>query len=337
MTRLLKFSKSTEAPSLPDYDEHRLGDGASEKESGASSKPAEGKKSSFRNRRESQAIRRSRLVASRRKKTPEVIEPKPEPQQEQPAPKASAGLEQDIQKLEQRLEYMEQANRVYLDALELAMSFGDFQESINKMQEPDVILSETKARAWKLIEFDVQSMFLMQEENSNFSLSHCDPEEMQEQVLKEFEMLIDDGIIAMSINDNRPIMLASSDNEYQLLVHVMATSSRVRGMFLGMIKSGEADIPEVLLSLLSILLASSANALESYELYGLIRQQKSKLEELLRQRNGELTGLQDEMDIKVQKNLQQMQAEVDKAREEVVVANMALTWFRDHCLLREDE
>jgi len=337
MTRLLKFSKTSEAPVLPDYDDHRVGDGVSEKDSGASSKPSERKKSSFRNRRESQSIRRSRLVASRRKKIPEAIESKSEPQHRQPAPKVPTGLEQEIQKLEQRVEYLEQANRIYLDALELAISFGDFQESINKMQEPDVILSETRARAFKLIQFDVQSMFLMQGEDSDFSLALCDTEEMQEQVLKEFEMLIDDGIIAMSINDKRPIMLASSDKEYQLLVHVMATSSRVRGMFLGMIKSGEAEIPEVLLSLLSILLTSSANALESYELYGVIREQKSKLEELLRQRSGELTGLQDEMDIRVQKNLQQMQAEVDRAREEVVSANMALTWFRDHCLIREDE
>jgi len=338
MTRLLKFSKSTEAFSLPDHDEHRPGDDAPEKKSGASTRPADGKKSSSRNRRESQAIRRSRLVASQRKKAPETVEqPRPEPQQSQPAQKASTSLEQDIHKLEQRIEYLEQANRVYLDALELAMSFGDFQESINKMQEPDVILAETRDRASKLIDFDVQSMFVMQEENSNFNLSLCDPEDMQEQVLKEFEMLIDDGIIAMSINDKRPVMLSSSDNEYQLLVHVMATSSRVRGMFLGMIKSGEADIPEVLLSLLSILMASSANALESYELYGLIRQQKSKLEELLRQRSGELTGLQDEMDIRVQKNLQKMQEKVDRAKEEVMAANMAMTWFRDHSLLKEDD
>jgi len=160
---------------------------------------------------------------------------------------------------------------------------------------------------------------------------------MQEQIQQEMDKLIDEGMIAQAINEKRSLMFASSDKEYQLLVHVMATSSRVRGMFLGMIKSGEAEIPEVLLPLLSILLTSSANALESYELYGLIREQKSKLEELLRQRSGELTGLQDEMDIRVQKNLKQMQAEVDRAREEVVSANMALTWFRDHCLIREDE
>ncbi|MFO7878045.1 MAG: hypothetical protein R6U55_15825 [Desulfovermiculus sp.] len=242
-------------------------------------------------------------------------------------------LEATIQKLEQRIEYLEQSNRVYLDALELAKSFGDFQESINELREPRLILSETKSRAWKLIEFDAQAIFLMQEENSNFRLAACDPEDMKDLVLEEFEVLIEDSIVAMAINDNRPIMLSSSTKEYQLLVHVMATCSRVRGMFLGLIKSTEAEIPEVLLSLLSILLNSSANALESYELYGVIREQKNQLEELLRQKTGELNGLQDEIDIRVQKKLEQMQAELDKAQEKSSDSNIALSWFKDYCLL----
>lgn len=244
-----------------------------------------------------------------------------------------ADLEAKIEKLEQRIEYLEQSNRVYLDALELAKSFGDFQESINELGEPQLILSETKARAWKLIEFDAQAIFLMQEENSNLRLADCDPEDMNDMVLEEFEMLIEDGIIAMAINDNRPIMLSSSTKEYQLLVHVMATCSRVRGMFVGLVKSTEAEIPEVLLSLLSILLNSSANALESYELYGVIREQKNQLEELLRQKTGELNGLQDEIDIRVQKKLEQMQSELDKAQEKNSDSNMALLWFKDYCLL----
>lgn len=267
-------------------------------------------------------------MAARKKKAKKTVLP-----QQQAADLGQSGLEAKIEKLEQRVEYLEQANRVYLDALELAKSFGDFQESINEMQEPGIILSETKARAWKLIEFDVQALFLMQEENSNFRLADCDPEEWNEQVQQEFEKLIEDGIVSMAINDQRPIMLASNNKEYQLLVHVLATCSRVRGMFLGLVRSDEADIPDVLLSLLSILLNSSANALESYELYGVIREQKSKLEELLRQRTSELTDLHDELDIRVQKKLEEMQAELDKAQEQISVANMALLWFKDHSLL----
>ena len=337
MTRLLHFSKSTEAPVLPEHDDRRFVDDDSERKSQVTSKPAGGKKAVARNRKQSQAIRRSRLVAFRKMQSGEVFESQPKPQQNQLTNKGPTGLKQDVHSLEQRVKYLEEANRVYLDALELAMSFGDFQESVNRMEEPDTILSQTMDRAGQLIDFDAQAFFLMQEENSDFKLALCHPEEMQEQIQQEMDKLIDEGMIAQAINEKRSLMFASSDKEYQLLVHVMATSSRVRGMFLGMIKSGEAEIPEVLFSLLSILLASSANALESYELYGLIREQKSKLEELLRQRSAELTDLQDEIDIRVQKNLKQMQAEVDRAREEVVAANMTLSWFRDHCLFREDE
>ncbi len=329
MTRLLKFSNPRQDFSLPDHGSRQVQDDPS-----AQPGPGANKQTKLRNRTQSQAILWSRMMGLQKKRVKKSLLPK---HQEQLVPGRQKVLEEELDEVKQRAGHLEEANRLYLDALELAMTFGDFQESLNKFQDPQLIVSETMARAEKLIDFDVQSIFLMQEEDSNFRLAECDPREMTDQVKQEFDTLIDQGAVAMAINDKKPIMMASRDNDYQLLIHVLATCSRVRGMFVGMIKSGEADIPEVLLSLMSILLNSSANTLESYELYSVIREQKSKLEELLRQRTSELTDLNDEMDIRVQKKLEQMQAELDRAREEVIAADTALLWFKDHVLMTGSE
>jgi len=329
VTRLLKFANPGQNLSIPDH-------GVSQVQDDHSIQPGPGvnKQTKLLNRTQSQAILWSRMMGLQKKRVKKSFQPR---HQEQLVPGKQKVLEEELDAFKRRVENLEQTNRVYLDALELAMTFGDFQESVNKFQDPQLILSETMARAEKLIDFDVQFIFLMREEDSNFQLAECDPQEMTDQVKQEFEKLIDEGVIAMAINDKKPVMLASRDNEYQLFIHVLATCSRVRGMFVGMIKSGEADIPEVLLSLMSILLNSSANTLESFDLYSVIREQKTKLEELLRQRTSELTDLKDEMDIRVQKKLEQMQAELESAREEVVAAGAALLWFKDHVLMTSDE
>jgi len=329
VTRLLKFSNPSRDSSLADH-----GAGQVHVDPSVQPDPRVNKQTKLRNRTQSQAILWSRMMGLQKKRVKKSFLPK---HQEQFVPGKLKVLEAELEEFKKRVEYLEQANTLYLDALELAMTFGDFQESINKCQDPQLILSETVARAEKLIDFDVQSIFLMQEEDSNFRLAKCDPQEMTDQVQQEFETLIDEGVMAMAINDKKPVMLASRNNEYQILIHVLATCSRVRGMFVGMIKSEEADIPEVLLSLMSILLNSSANTLESYELYSVIREQKAKLEELLRQRTSELTDLRDEMDIRVQKKLEQMQADLDRAKEEVIVADTALLWFKDHVLMTRSE
>ncbi|UCG79860.1 MAG: hypothetical protein JSV60_07715, partial [Desulfobacterales bacterium] len=60
--------------------------------------------------------------------------------------------EDHIRYLEGRIQYLEEINRFTLDALEMAASLGDFQTSINKLQEPSVILQETRSRIQRLIQ-----------------------------------------------------------------------------------------------------------------------------------------------------------------------------------------
>lgn len=187
-------------------------------------------------------------------------------------------MEKHIHYLEKRVQYLEEVNRFTLDALEMAASLGDFQPSINKLQDSSVILDETRSRVERLIQFQAIAFFLVDEDNNDFLLANIEPKDSSSYIRDEVEFIIDNGTFAWSLREKRPVIVSSKDNEKKFILHVMATSSRIRGMFVGLLGKDKTDIPDISLSLLSIILFNSSNALESFELYNMIREINVNLE-----------------------------------------------------------
>lgn len=173
--------------------------------------------------------------------------------------------------LEQRLRHLEEQARFTLDVLEMASTLGDFQTSINKLHEPTALLEETIHRIGELIHFSASAFYLVDENSSDFALSFCVPPAFRSQLDTEVQLLIDNGVFALAVRENRPITVYSRDNQYRLVLHVLATTSRTRGMFVGVMSKGERNLSGILMSLLSIVLKHCANAIESFELYRLFR------------------------------------------------------------------
>ena len=180
--------------------------------------------------------------------------------------------------LEERIQYLEEINRFVLDALEMAASLGDFQTSINKLQEPSVILHETRSRIQRLIQFQALAFFFVDETDNDFFLASCEPEDYSSYVKNEVDFLIDNGTFAWILREKRSVIVSSKNHKRQIVLHVMATSSRVRGIFIGLLEKGKTNISDMSLSLLSIILLNSSNALESFELYKMIREINENLE-----------------------------------------------------------
>jgi len=186
--------------------------------------------------------------------------------------------ENRIHYLEERIQYLEEINRFTLDALEMAASLGDFQTNINKLQEPSVIIDETRSRIQRLIQFQALAFFLVDEADNDFFLASCEPDNYSSYVKNEVDFLIDSGTFAWTLMERRPVIVSSKNHKRQIVLHVMATSSRVRGIFIGLLEKGKGNIPDTSLSLLSIILLNSSNALESFELYKMIREISESLE-----------------------------------------------------------
>lgn len=186
--------------------------------------------------------------------------------------------------LKARLRNLEEQARFTLDVLEMASHLGDFQTSINKLHEPSLLLHEAMERVSDLVRFSAMAFYLVDESSFDFSLARCQPEDFRPVVDSELEHLIDTGVFALALRENRPITVYSRDNQHRLVLHALATTSRTRGMFVGAMPRSERNLSGVLLSLLSITLKHCANAIESFELYRLFREneakQRAKLESL---------------------------------------------------------
>lgn len=187
------------------------------------------------------------------------------------ATRAKTDSVKSIPYLEKRVRFLEKANRYTLDALEMAASLGDFQSSINKLHSAEVILQETRNRIQTLMEFESISFFLVNEQNQEFTAVHTNPESFGPYMAGEVDALVENEIFAWALREKRPVIVSTRNHRKQIILHVMTTSSRTRGMFVGLIGGETPHIPDIFLSLLSIILLSSANALESFELYRMIR------------------------------------------------------------------
>ncbi len=192
------------------------------------------------------------------------------------------------QTLNQRIQYLEEVNRLTSDALETAASLGDFQKSIISLENQDDILKETRSRVLKLIPFQISAFFLVDESTSEFYLHNNEPEEHNQYIQDEVDTLIDNGTFAWVIREKRPVIVSPKSLDRRLILHALTTTSRTRGMFVGVFKGEEKDIPHTSLSLLSIVLLNSTNALESLELYSMIKEINVNLEKKVAERTREL-------------------------------------------------
>ena len=188
------------------------------------------------------------------------------------------GLYSELEYLRKRVKYLDEANRFALDAIEMAASLGDFQQNINSLEDPAVILEETRTRIHRLVRFKATAFYLIEEESSRFYPASVQPESYSDAIRDEFSRLVNEGAFAWALRNKKPVTVPSKIEEGYIVLHVMSTSSRIRGMFMGLAGKSGSDIPDLALSLLSIILLNSSNALESHEMYKMIREISKSLE-----------------------------------------------------------
>jgi len=204
----------------------------------------------------------------------------------------------DPENLLARIEYLEENRRLIQNALEMALSLGDFQENINKGSGPQNILREAEKKVQYLIPFEANAFYLVDQDQSDFALSVCEPSDKNQFMEDQVSYMIDKGFFAWAIRERRGVTISSHDHSKQLMLHVIATYSRIRGMFVGVLPDKKNILPDKSMTVLSIILLNTANALESLEFYRLLRNQNSNLEKMVDERTKALADSE--------KQLQQM-------------------------------
>ncbi len=183
-----------------------------------------------------------------------------------------------------RIEHLENHRRFIHNVLEMALSLGDFQENINKGYGPEHVLQEALKRISHLMTLDASVLYQVDQNHSDFRLSQCNVPKLKDYVENEVEHMIDQGYFAWAIREKRGVFISSRDHTRKFILHVVATYSRIRGMFVGLLPNENQKIPDTSLTLLSIILLNIANALESLEFYTLLRNQNTTLEKKVEER-----------------------------------------------------
>jgi two-component system sensor histidine kinase/response regulator len=191
-------------------------------------------------------------------------------------------------KLLKRIEYLEDNRRFIQNALEMALSLGDFQETINHQNDQNEIFKETEKRIRLIIPFEAQAFYAVDDNDSNLVLSICEPVDLKQYIENEVEFIINNDMFGWAMREKRGVFVDSEDHSRRFLLHVISTHSRIRGMFVGLWPLRKESIPDVSLDLLSLVLLNAGNALESAIFYNLMHKQNDILEKKVKEKTKEI-------------------------------------------------
>lgn len=194
--------------------------------------------------------------------------------------------------LKERIHYLEEANRAYVAILDMLASCGDFQADLHRGKSTETIFQAALAQLGRLLPFEDMGL-LESQEDASFALTVCEPEICRDELQADIDAVIMGGNFAWALNRNQAITVPALSGNHTLLLHVIATQSRIRGMFVGRLANSKTNIDAPSLNALSIVLLSTAHALESSALYTMLRDHTHNLEQKVQERTAELLASQE--------------------------------------------
>jgi signal transduction histidine kinase/DNA-binding NarL/FixJ family response regulator len=197
-------------------------------------------------------------------------------------------LVEHLRETETRVKRLEEVNRWVLDSLDLAASLGDFQSRLNPEQDDAGILGAARAHLNRLFAFRAIAFLTVSESDFDFSMIDCEPQADRALLQQEVDLQIGEGTFAWALNQNRSVLVPARNYGNTLVLHALATRSKVLGMFVGVLPEEALQVTDASLNLLSIILLNCANALESAALYRRINEQNRMLEQTVRERTQDL-------------------------------------------------
>jgi signal transduction histidine kinase/ActR/RegA family two-component response regulator/HPt (histidine-containing phosphotransfer) domain-containing protein len=181
-----------------------------------------------------------------------------------------------------------------LEALDMVASLGTFRADQPRDVAPAAILAAAKPVLRRLLEFDQAAFLLLESDGLAFRLVDAEPDAAAAALETEVDAQVAAGVFAWAVQRNAPVQVpAETLGERTVLLHALATRSRVIGMFLGVAGEALQHTPEANQKLLSILLGNVAGALESAQLYHDVAAYSEGLEALVEERTRELVASND--------------------------------------------
>ncbi len=172
-----------------------------------------------------------------------------------------------------------------LEALDLVAALGSFRADQPKERTPEAVLSAARPVLRRLLPLARSAFLLLEEDGLGLTLVDADPADDAAALQAEVDAQVAAGIYAWAAQRNSAVQVpALTVPEGTVLLHALATRSRVLGMFIGIGGDDLGRTPEASSKLLSILLGNVSAALESADLYRELATYSEGLERLVDER-----------------------------------------------------
>ena len=223
-----------------------------------------------------------------------------------------------------RIEFLENREGLQVYSLDWLSTLGEFQRQSNMELSTQSILDMACKHLKHLIDLEVTAFYLVDKEDSDLILTHLDPKDEEYDFQEEFGFHVDQGTVAWTLNQNRPVIVESRQSGQKIIFHTLATRASVQGLFAGVVADERQLENEGFHYLLTILLQHTANSLESSSFYKLLSEQNQNLEKIVKNRTGKLENQTVQLKKEVAERQRAILAlESSETRIQMIVDNVA--------------
>ena len=174
------------------------------------------------------------------------------------------------------------------DALDAVATLGaTFQTEQASGATSETVFRAARQALLRVADFGSMGM-VFAEEDLTFSLQHAEPEAERSLVQKEIDWQIAEGTFGWALYQDRPVIVPGRYMGQSVLMHVLATPSKIAGMFIAALDVEHPFIPEMGQMVLSILMQNCAGVLESGALYRELAEHTFNLERDIEERTRDL-------------------------------------------------
>jgi two-component system sensor histidine kinase/response regulator len=175
------------------------------------------------------------------------------------------------------------------EALDAVAALGQtFQTELGTGGTPRQVFEASRPALLRLADFKTLALLSVDGDGLDFDLADVDPPEARDAVLQEVNRQTKDGTFGWALYQDRPVLVPGHHMGRWVLLHVLATPSRISGMFLASLEAESPFIPDLAQKVLSILLQNCAGVLESGVLYKELEVHNRGLEDTIERRTREL-------------------------------------------------
>lgn len=178
---------------------------------------------------------------------------------------------------ERQLRAAEEKQRAVNRAIEAALAIGDLSKTVENPVGAREFIRITAERINDIVAFDTSGIYFVDQQSSDIELFWCSSEKLLAGLDQQMEYLVGQGHVAWALREPRGIMVYSKDHRYRVLLHAIATYSRIRGIFIGLFPLRARRWPHGAHQAVSLILRNAASALESVEFFDLFKRQNAEM------------------------------------------------------------